>query len=288
MPLELDAMSCQPGFGPDIPVCFTSLEEAQNSLYYQHNRCLKVAYDFYNTTSHAVQICPITKCACLDSYCQNRDAFRSISRKWNAAFEAFLLKENATMDSKALKGAAVLMINHRITALHIEYEYPGQNALHSSHCWDPYGRECEEIVDLASSIVKAHNDKSDDRSQKPMFSMDQNIVTPLFTIAHRCRDPIIRRRAIALLYSSPRQEGLWHSIITARVAEKIMMMEEAGLGEVTCSADVPDENRISEIDVQFDLQGRKGYLKGRRRQLTGKHVYVAEPVVDVFEEIIEW
>ena len=157
------------------------------------------------------------------------------------------------MDSKALKGAAVLKINHRIIALDLEYDYPGQDAVQSSDRWDPHSRDCEEIVDLASCIVKAHNDRSDDRSQKPIFSMDQNIVFPLFNIAYRCRDPIIRRRAIALLYSSPRQEGLWHSIITARVAEKIMMMEEAGLGEVTCSADVPDENRITEIDLRFDL-----------------------------------
>ena len=286
MPLKLDPRSCQPGFGPHIPACFTSLEEAQNSLYYQHNRCLKVAHDFYNTASHADQIGPLTECACLESYCQNRNAFRSILRKWNAAFEAFLVNAGATMDSKALQGAAVLKINHRITALHIEYH--GQDAAQSSHCWDPHRRECEEIVELASSIVKANSKKANDGSEKPDFSMDQNIVTPVFSIAHRCRDPIIRRRAISLLYSAPRQEGLWHSIITARVAEKIMMIEEAGLGEVKSSADVPDENRISDIDVQFDLQGRKGYLKGSRRQLTGKHIYVAEPVVDVFEEIIEW
>ena len=75
MPLELDHGSGQPGFGPRIPACFTSLEEAQDSLYYQHNRCLKVAYDFYNTAS---QISPLTECACLESYCQNRNAFRSI------------------------------------------------------------------------------------------------------------------------------------------------------------------------------------------------------------------
>ena len=286
MPLELDPRSCQPGFGPHIPACFTSLEEAQNSLYYQQNRCLKVACDFYNTASHADRIGPLIECACLDSYCQNRTAFRSILQKWNAAFEAFLVTTGATMDSKALQGAAVLKVNHRITALHIEDH--GQDAFHSSLSWDLRLRECEEIVDLASSIVQARSHKSNNGSEKPIFSMDQNIVTPLFSIAHRCRDPIIRRRAIALLYSAPRQEGLWHSIITARVAEKIMMIEEAGLGEVESSADVPDENRISEIDVQFDLQGRKGYLKGSRRQLTSKHIYVAEPVVNVFEEIIEW
>ena len=286
MPLELDPRSCQPGFGLHIPACFTSLEEAQNSLYYHHNRCLKVAFDFYNTSSHADQIGPLTGCPCLDSYCQNRTAFRSILQKWSAAFEAFLVKACATMDSKALQGAAVLKINHRISALHVEYY--GQDPVQGSSCWDAHLRECEEIVDLASFIVKAHSHKSNNGSGKPIFSMDQSIVTPLFSIVHRCRDPTIRRRAIALLYSAPRQEGLWHSIITARVAEKIMTLEEAGLGEVKSSADVPEENRISEIDMQFDLQGRKGYLKGRRRRLIGKHIYLAEPVVDVFEETIEW
>ena len=286
MPLELGLRSCQPGFGPHIPACFTSLEEAQNSFYYQFNRCLNVANTFSDTASHADRIGPLTECACSEGYSQNRSAFRGILGKWNAAFEAFLAKAGATMDSKASQGAAVLKIIHRISALNIEYHR--QDAVHSSHYWDPLHHKCEEIVDLASSIVKAQSNKSNGRSEKPIFSMDQNIVTPLFSIAHRCRDPIIRRRAIALLYSAPRQEGLWHSIITARVAEKIMMIEEAGLGEVKRSADVPDESRISEIEFQFDLQGRKGCLKGRRRQLTGKHNHGAEPVVDVFEEIIEW
>ena len=118
--------------------------------------------------------------------------------------------------------------------------------------------------------------------------MDMNIVGPLFSIAHRCRDPNIRRRIIALLYSTPRQEGLWHSVIAARVAEKIMNIEEAGLGEVKTWADVPEEKRISDIDMQFDLQGRKGYLKYSRRQRTGKHLYVAEPILEVFQETIEW
>ena len=286
MPIVLDPKSCQPGFGLHIPACFTSLEEAQNSLCYHQNRCLKTAYNLDQAALQNTPFGPLVESAYLESYSRTRDLFRDILRKWSSAFEAFLAKASPTMDSKALRGAAVLKISHRISWLHIEYH--GQNRLLNSRCWDPFGRECEEIVDLATSVVNLHNHGSSDSSKKPIFFMDMNIVTPLFTIAHRCRDPIIRRRAIALLYSAPRQEGLWHSIITARVAEKIMKIEEAGLGEVKSCADVPEENRITEIDLQFDLQGRKGYLKYSRRKLDGQHIYVAGPVVEVFQETIEW
>ena len=67
-----------------------------------------------------------------------------------------------------------------------------------------------------------------------------------------------------------------------------MKIEEAGLWDVKSSADIPKENRLSEIDLQPDLQGRRGYLKYSRRQLTGKDIFVAEPVVEVIYETIEW
>lgn len=287
MPLDIQSKSSQPGFGPHIPAVFTALEEAQNSLYYYQNRCLKAAYDLDDVAVRGNPVSLLEEGAYLESYSQSRDVFRGILRKWFSAFEAFLSKTGATMDSKALQGAAVLKISHRISLLQVEYHK--QNKLQSPNTWDPLLRECEEIVDLATSVVKLHNGTSSNtKSKGPVFFMDMNIVGPLFSIAHRCRDPIIRRRAIALLYSTPRQEGLWHSVITARVAEKIMNVEEAGLGEVKSCKDVPEENRISDIDLQFDLQGRKGYLKFSRRLRTGQHIYVAEPILEVFEELIEW
>lgn len=286
MPLDMHPKSSQPGFGPHIPAVFTSLEEAQSSLYYHQNRCLKAAYDL-DVASRGNSVTSLDEDAYLEDYSQGRDVFRDILWRWSSAFEAFLLKASPTMDSKALQGAAVLKISHRRSSLQVEYHKLSR--LKSPNTWDPLIRECAEIVDLAASVVKLHNGTSENIASKgPVFFMDVNIVGPLFIIAHRCRDPIIRRRAIALLYSTPRQEGLWHSIITARVAEKIMNVEEAGLGEVKSCKDVPEENRISDVDLQFDMQGRKGYLKFSRRRRTGQDVSLAEPVLEVFEETIEW
>ena len=287
MPLKIDSKLSQPGFGPSIPTYFKSLEEALNLLHYHENRRLKAACDLDNAALYTNPVSPLIEAAYIESYSQSLDTFRDVLRRWSSAFEAFLVKANGTMDSRALQGAAVLKIIHRVSSLQIEYHI--QNRLHSPNRWDPFRLECEEIVDLATSVVKAHNNSpSNSSSINPMFFMDMSIVGPLFSISHRCRDPVVRRRAIALLYSTPRQEGLWHSVITARVAEKIMVVEEAGLGEVRSCKDVPEENRIFHIDVQFDLQGRKGYLKFSRRQRTGQHIYVAEPIEEVFQELIEW
>ena len=82
----------------------------------------------------------------------------------------------------------------------------------------------------------------------------------------KCRHPVVRRKAISLLYAAPRQEGVWDSILTARVAERLIGIEEAGLGTVTTCEDVPDWARISDVSVEFDLQGRLGTVKYSRQR----------------------
>lgn len=125
--------------------------------------------------------------------------------------------------------------------------------------WDRFTARYEHIVELASLIVEPSPD-GNTQMQRPEFSQDMNTVGPLYALAHRCRDPVIRRKAVAILYAAPRQEGVWDSILTARVAEKVISIEEEGLGIVICAADVPDWARINDVSVKFDLHGRLGAI----------------------------
>ncbi|KAL5630936.1 hypothetical protein BROUX41_000808 [Berkeleyomyces rouxiae] len=61
---------------------------------------------------------------------------------------------------------------------------------------------------------------------KPSFSADLGIVPPLYVVATKCRNPVIRRRAIRLLQSSARREGMWDSQLSARIGDYIAMLEE--------------------------------------------------------------
>lgn len=58
-------------------------------------------------------------------------------------------------------------------------------------------------------------------------SLDNEVVTPLYEVATLCRDPIIRRKAMDLLRSGPRQEGVFDSYLCAMTAEQIIEIEEA-------------------------------------------------------------
>ncbi|KAG9255348.1 uncharacterized protein F5Z01DRAFT_673299 [Emericellopsis atlantica] len=62
---------------------------------------------------------------------------------------------------------------------------------------------------------------------RPSFSAEMGIVPPLFVVATKCREGILRRKAIALLRSSSRREGMWDSGLAARVAQLVMDLEEA-------------------------------------------------------------
>ena len=282
MPLNPISGPNQPGFCPSIPPCFTSLEEAQNSLYFQRNRCLRAATKGANLQAQGIPAVAIGKVDVIETSKQTCQFLKDTFAKWTSAFQAFLDKYSEALDSKSLQGAAVLKINQLITTLSIKLLSRSGYSI----SWDEDRRVCEEVIGLASTVIEMQNAPSTSPSNKaPTFSLDVSTVAPLYTIVHRCRDPVVRRRAIALLHSAPRQEGLWNSIVTARVCEKIMLVEEAGLGEVKCSQDIPISNRVSEVDVQFDMQGRRGYLTLIRRLDSEK----GDPsATQTLHEVIEW
>ncbi|KAL9047406.1 MAG: hypothetical protein Q9206_006810 [Seirophora lacunosa] len=277
MDVPLVKKDTHPGFTADIPPQFHSLEEARNSLEYQWNLCLRQIINFEHaevfergdeSREHR------------DAYDRDRRHHKKQCERWISAFQAFLDTNVDKIDSKAMQGAMVLKMNACVTAMHI-----GVNAydiLHLQTSWDDQLPIYEELIDMATVIFDAQ-DTSTGREHrvKPIFQMDHSMIGNLFGIVHRCRDPYLRRRAIALLYKVPRQEGIWNSQLTARCAERIMNIEEAGLGVVTCAADIPDWARISDVDVTFDPQHRRGCIKYSR--LRSFHSTVRESVTDVLE-----
>ena len=282
MSLGSISMNGQPGFSLKIPDCFASLEEAQNSLSFHRNHCLQAAFTRVKASRNENLIDNWAKVVTDDDF----NLFQSTFIKWASAFQGFLDRYSATLGPAALQGAAVLKISRYVTELNLECLKMRLRGCQTS--WDQHRSICEDIVDLATTIVRMQsftNSSTQPSTRAPVFSLDVGIVCPLYMVVFQCRDPIIRRRSIALLYSAPRQEGFWNSINTARVCEKIMLVEEAGLGEVKCAEDIPNSNRINEVDVRFDMQGRKAYLTLNRR-LENAPSY--EPPLCVFQEVLEW
>jgi hypothetical protein len=95
-----------------------------------------------------------------------------------------------------------------------------------------YNTEYAELLDLAQGVLNYQTSGAQLAgrgfcSAQTSFSFDTLIIYPLFFIATRCRVSQLRRRAITLLSSTYRREGLWDSVLAAKVATWILNMEEA-------------------------------------------------------------
>lgn len=96
---------------------------------------------------------------------------------------------------------------------------------------------------------------------RPTFALSHGIVTPLFMTCTRCRDPSLRRRALRILQTCNRKEGIWDSARSARVAERVIQIEEnrAG-GVVESAADVPNWARIQNLETYFGPGSEQGRI----------------------------
>ncbi|MCJ1453968.1 hypothetical protein MMC28_004318 [Mycoblastus sanguinarius] len=263
------------GFCPDIPRAFTCLEEARNSLDFHWNSCIQLL-NAIEQGGPFPDPDPVGFQAEI-----NRLKCSSVCEQWLAAFQAFLQHSGKTLDSKAWQAARVLQISQEFAKTYLDAS--AFSVLTDETVWDKYCSRYESIVLLAASILEeSSRDANITPKRGPAFCIDMNIVAPLYAVAHKCRHPVVRRKAVSLLYFTPRQEGIWDSVLTARVAERLIEIEERGLGRVTCCYDVPDWARISDVNIKFDLQGRLGTVRYSRQRSS------LEKVRDTVEETVKW
>jgi hypothetical protein len=120
--------------------------------------------------------------------------------------------------------------------------------------------------------------------RQKVFNLDIALVVPLYFVAGKCRDARLRRKAIELLRRSERQEGVSNSLMAARVAERLVEMEEEGLldrdkvghGHADC---VTRERRISGVEIKLGLESeRRAWL--RFSKTGGREVVVVEKWVE--------
>ena len=136
------------------------------------------------------------------------------------------------------------------------------------------------------------------RTTKPTFSLSMGIIPPLYMVSTRCRDPVIRRKAINLLSTCKRGEGIWDSWLSFRIALRMLEIEETGarhhlvkmLSEsgvavpkpvrITDMHQIPKEARVVDLGTSFgpDRQGVLRYAKSGNGLGSG----------DVIEEFFEW
>lgn len=111
------------------------------------------------------------------------------------------------------------------------------------------------------------------KRKPPSFSpsFELSPIVPLFLTACRCRDPVLRRRAIVILMSCRRREGVWDSFGAAMVALQCIKLEESMDPAVELGADnwlplttkckdssnVEEKKRVQDVFVSVNMADRQ-------------------------------
>ncbi|KAH7356812.1 hypothetical protein BKA65DRAFT_450661 [Rhexocercosporidium sp. MPI-PUGE-AT-0058] len=124
--------------------------------------------------------------------------------------------------------------------------------------FDDYLDHFQEVVDLAEYALSVQNAKS----KTPKFTFDSLVVIPLYMVTFKCRDPIVRRKAVRLLLENPRREGVWDSVLGGRMGEWVMCVEEEYVGD---DGRVPGWARIHWVALERDREKRCAMLSCEQR-----------------------
>jgi hypothetical protein len=198
----------------DIPAAFTTLSEARFYLMYNW---------------HAIQS-RLHSIPGLDDgkYVPKLDRWQRKSvivyKKWSSALDAYLLNRGGALTVEEEDGLRILQAQSYVAFTTLAV---ARNRLYDQTRWDEFNPVFENIISLAAEVVQ-RNVQSE--MANSFFSLHPGLIAPVFAAISGCRDPVIRRKGIAVLKSSCRQEGILNSFFVAKVAERVVELEESGWG----------------------------------------------------------
>ncbi|KAH7120261.1 hypothetical protein B0J13DRAFT_612666 [Dactylonectria estremocensis] len=177
----------------------------------------------------------------------NLDACRVLFAQWIAAFDQ-LVEHAEMLDENERRSLHVCHIWRLNTSLTLNGPQEGARQVE----WDNHEQSFRELLMYASTLSGLDTRNNDDKLTS--FSLGGGIFFPIVGLGFRCRDPTMRRSAISLLFRRSEAEGPLLGPIAARILERIVAIEENGLGQVTSSSDVPESARVTSVSVR--LRGR--------------------------------
>ncbi|OKL57928.1 hypothetical protein UA08_06438 [Talaromyces atroroseus] len=248
-----------PHISIDVPGSFASIAEARDYFESIYQICV-------HHYPRIMQSTPAVEAPNMSTYLIQQ--YGALFHKWRTALVHFEESRGESLTTKERIGLKLLHIHKNNTMMYYEYARSSEAALFSKETmpfsWDDHNRQFEEIVSLAASVIETSYDASpfnhsNEGRIRPSFSLDNGVVGPLYNVATLCRDPFIRRRAVDLLRSARRQEGIFNSDLCAIVAEKIISIEETAAEKVI-------------LDYQSDLLSLESIISNKKLEKPGSEI----------------
>ncbi|KAL1875075.1 hypothetical protein Plec18167_005743 [Paecilomyces lecythidis] len=195
---------------------------------------------------------------------------QSLSRWWDA-METWCLQKHNSLQPKEKNGIMCLRILYLTGYILLTVPRGAEEIL-----YDNLRDEFSKIVEYASVLAPAQGDDSE-----LSCSHELGILPGLYLTGTKCRDPILRRRALVLLTSCRRREGVWDSESAAKVVSRIISIEEKS-GNVHGCRDVVEGSRVRDTWLQKPSNmDRHALLVFTRRSRP-------DAALEMIEEQIQW
>ncbi|RMZ89631.1 hypothetical protein DV736_g3130, partial [Chaetothyriales sp. CBS 134916] len=254
-----------------LPVCYASPDDAMADLIIIYNLATHLLYQAEMVVRDHGAGYPI-----LDELKQQRARYHQNRIRWQEAFQTMLLN-NATGLHPRDPRCMILDVHNNALGIILSVDFV-----------DP-----ETDFDQFADVFGAPRGPA---RITPSFSLTMGVVSILWLAAARCRSPPIRYKALSLLKSCNRREGMWDSRIAAEIAEKLVAIEEAanmqqqqqpsGDGDGDDIAVQDDIMRVKTVKVRFgpESTGAASYsfmnsIEAYERDQRG---------VQVFNELMTW
>ncbi|KAL9616357.1 MAG: hypothetical protein Q9160_008777 [Pyrenula sp. 1 TL-2023] len=150
-----------------------------------------------------------------------------------------------TADPQGIKNRKLLQfrIHRRVVALLLKVLASGRDNFDETH-----NNEFDEILKLyEDAMPQGHEVRAIENN---FLHFELGLIPPLFLTATRCKEPLIRRRAVDLLHSVRRTENLWDSCWAAQIAKDVLLWEETSLTPQK-PENLSDRMRMRIFDLDF-------------------------------------
>ena len=211
------------------------------------------------------------------------NAYKSLDRllQWHSAFLPLFMHSRTSEGKADFIRATMLELRFKTTMIPMSSSRFEGELQYDKPKIMQYFRDIISLSKIAmdyntNTTTPTFNEKrSSILPSKASFTFDVGTIGPLYVVASKCRDPALRREAIAILRAKPRRECIWDNVVAATFATTIMEIEELGLEGIF----VPESRRIKSEGMSFDLllrRGRLRYSSGERQSRKGRFVKSVE------------
>lgn len=181
-------------------------------------------------------------------------AYASKLREWEQGFKDLIAsrRHSSTFRTEDRRTIALLEFRRQDIDLNIRAVTPGTGHYGRNRLkWDKYTDQFSDMVDNAAIAMGLED--NDNSRKEPQFYLHFGHTVILGSLIARCRDPYIRRKALALMAAQPVQEGIFNSEFDVKITRRQLELEEGERAVKSCH-DIPEDARVATSGFRIESE----------------------------------